>query len=240
MQRWIAKVLLPHSERMISTHNLDANAHILLLLDCWAVHKSAEFRGWLQTEHPRIHTVFVPANCTSKLQLADVALQRPFKSSITQSFSDWAAAAIAQQINAGEVTGIAAQLGMAALKPLVLQWCIDSWSGLRERKQLILDGWQRSCLDLFDITSEHRRIDAVGLIAMRKLALEELPEGNEPDGLAEESDSADELDISKPRQFGKQGSRVRTQSKAFGFQIDPTRIEIDQEPAAAAAASSSR
>ncbi len=239
MQRWITHVLLPHAERMISMHDLNANAHVLLLLDCWAVHKSAEFRDWLQKQHPHIHLVFVPANCTSKLQLADVALQRPFKSSITQSFNHWAAAAIAEQIRAGEVTGIAVQLGMAALKPHVLQWCVDSWNGLRERKQLILDGWERSCLSLFDITSAHRRNDAVGLIALQKLVLEELPEGNEPDGCAAESDSeADELDTTIPRQFGKQSTRARKQTKTYGFQIDPTRIEIDPEPSAAAAASS--
>jgi hypothetical protein len=234
MQRWVTKILLPHTERMISMHGLNANAHVLLLLDCWAVHKSAEFRDWLQKEHPHIHLVFVPANCTSKLQLADVALQRPFKSCITQSFNAWAAAAIAEQIHAGEVTGIAAQLGMTVIKPLVLQWCVDSWNGLRERKQLILDGWQRSCLNLFDITSEHRRNDAVGLVALQRLALEELPQGEEPDGYAEsDGEEDDELDINKPRLFGKQGSRARTQTKVFGFQVDPTRIEIEQEPAAA-------
>jgi len=235
MQRWITNILLPHSERMINMHGLNANAHILLLLDCWAVHKSAEFRDWLQREHPRIHLVFVPANCTSKLQLADVVLQRPFKSCITRSFNDWAAAAVAKQIESGEVTGIAAQLGMAAIKPLVLQWCIDSWNGLRERKQLILDGWDRSCLSMFDITSEHRRNDAVEMIALKQLELDALPEGSEPDGYPEEEDQEeDELDVTKPRIFGKQGTRARAQFKAFGFQIDPTRIEIDHEPAAAA------
>lgn len=228
MQRWILQVLLPHSERMISMHHLDANAHILLLLDCWAVHKSAEFRGWLQKEHPRIHLVFVPANCTSKLQLADVALQRPFKSSITQSFNHWAAAVVAEQISRGEIVGIATQLGMAALKPLVLQWCVDSWNGLRERKQLILDGWERSCLSLFNITSEHRRNDAVSLIALKKLALEDLPDGVESDGYAEsDSESDDELDISKPRQYGKQSTREKVAPQKLGYFVDPTRIEIE-------------
>jgi hypothetical protein len=237
MQRWITNVLHPHSERMISMHNLNANAHILLLLDCWAVHKSDEFRTWLQREHPRIHLVFVPPNCTSKLQLADVALQRPFKSCITQSFNHWAAGVVAEQIQLGEVTGIAGLLGMAAIKPLVLQWCVDSWNGLRERKQLILDGWERSCLSMFDITSEHRRNDAVEMIALKQLELDVLPDGAEPDGYpdADEDNEDDELDISKPRTFGKQSTRIRTQAKTFGFQIDPTRIEIDQEPAAAAA-----
>ncbi len=184
MQRWITKVLLPHTERMIELHQLDANAHILRQLDCWAVHKSEEYRSWLQQEHPRIHLVFVPANCTSKLQLADVSLQRPFKSCITQNFNQWAAAAIDDQIRSGEITGISAQLSMAALKPLVLQWCIERWKGLKERKQLILDGWEQSCLKLFDITSEKRRTDAVELIALKKLSIDELPEGDESDGYA--------------------------------------------------------
>jgi hypothetical protein len=233
MQRWITNVLLPHTERMIDMHKLDANAHILLQLDCWAVHKSAEFRSWLEKEHPRIHLVFVPANCTSKLQLADVALQRPFKSSIRQSFNSWAAAAVAEQIQRGEITGIAAQLGMAVLKPLVLQWCVDSWNGLRERKQLILDGWERCCLSLFNITSEHRRNDAVALIALKKLVLEDLPEGVESDGYAESDDEADdELDITQPRQFGRQSTREKAPVQRLGYFVDPTRIEL--EPSATA------
>jgi hypothetical protein len=242
MQRWINKVLLPHAERMIELYALDANAHILLLLDCWAVHKSVEFRSWLEKEHPRIHLVFVPANCTSKLQLADVALQRPFKSCITQSFNQWAAATIAEQIQQDEIVGISAKLGMAALKPLVLQWCVDSWNGLRERKQLIQEGWERSCLKLFNITSEHRRIEAVEMIALKKLELEELPEGVEADGYDESETSDDdcELDTSKPRQFGKQSTREKAPPKKFGYFVDPTRIEFDHALATASDATASR
>lgn len=237
MQRWVTHVLLPHAERMITLYELDANAHVVLLLDAWAVHKSAEFREWLQREHPRIHLVYVPANCTSKLQLADVALQRPFKSYITQSFNEWAAARIAKQIRGGEVTGIAAQLGMAALKPLVLQWCVESWKGLRERKQLILDGWDASCLKLFDVNSDKRRREAVELIALKQLDLDVLPDGTEPDSYEEPTSDDDELDVTKPRQFGKQSTRDRTQTKLFGYMLDSTRIEIDQDTPAAAAAS---
>ena len=129
--------------------------------------------------------------------------------------------------------GIADQLGMKVLKPLVLQWCVDSWNGLRERKQLILDGWEQSCTKLFNINSEKRRRDAVELVALKTLELDVLPDGTEPDGYAEEADCEDdegaELDITRARTFGKQGERVRTQAKVFGFMLDPTRIEIDQE-----------
>jgi hypothetical protein len=157
----------------------------------------------------------------------------------TRSFNEWAAATIADQIRRNEISGIAAHLGMAALKPLVLQWCVESWKGLQERKQLIMDGWEQSCLKLFDVsdTSEKRRREAVDLIALKQLDMNELPDGTEPDGYAEsESETEeDELDLSKPRQFGKQGARVRTQAKQFGYMLDPTHIEDDAEPAAAAA-----
>ena len=103
-----------------------------------------------------------------------------------------------------------------ALKPRVLQWCIDSWQGLRERKELILDGWEQSCLSLFNITSEKRRRDAVELLALKQLDVDEMPAESESDGYAESDSEAesDELDLSKPRQFGKQSERVRTQAKS--------------------------
>jgi hypothetical protein len=44
MQGWIDRVLLPHVGRMIDIYKLDADAHVLLQLDAWAVHRSAELR----------------------------------------------------------------------------------------------------------------------------------------------------------------------------------------------------
>jgi len=127
---------------------------------------------------------------------------------------------------------------MAALKPLVLQWCVDSWNGLRERKQLILDGWSRSCLQLFDITSDKRRVEAVELAALNKLDIQALPDGEEHDDAESENSDReeDELDITKPRQFGRQSTREKATPKKFGYFVDPTRVEIDMEPAPAAAA----
>ena len=94
---------------------------------------------------------------------------------------------------------------------------------------MILDGWERSCLHLFNINSEQRRRDAVELVALKKLNIDVLPEGSEPDEDSEpgSEDESDDLDITKPRQFGKQSERARTQTKMFGYVIDSTRIEID-------------
>lgn len=82
------------------------------------------------------------------------------------------------------------------------------------------------------------------MIALKQLDLDELPEGSEEATESDESDDEcadDELDLAKPRQFGKQSTRARTQTKLFGYMIDSTRIEIDQdEPAASAATAASK
>jgi hypothetical protein len=228
MQRYIAEVIMPHAERSIRLHQLDADAKIILVLDAWAVHRSAEFRAFLRAKHPRIHLVFVPANCTSKLQVADVALQRPFKHGISTRFNQWAAEQVAEQIEAGDITGVADQLKMGVLKPLVLQWCVESWSDLCERKQLIIDGWGACCTKLFNVNNPAKRIEAVVAVAAQKLDLEATPAEDEQ-VYAASSESDDELDTSKPITYGKRTGRARKQPTAFGYKLDSSAIESDSD-----------
>ena len=151
MQRWITSVLMPHADRCIRAHELDANAHIILILDCWSVHRSEDFRFFLRDAAfgSRVHLVFVPANCTSKLQVADAALQRPFKAGVRRSFETWAADLLLQQISAGCVVGLREHFGMVNLKRHVLQWCVDSWEQLQRQKHIIAEGWYKCCTSLY-------------------------------------------------------------------------------------------
>jgi hypothetical protein len=233
MQRYITQVIMKHAERMIEVHGLASDAHIVLLLDAWSVHKSVEFRQWIAAEHPRIHLVYVPANCTSKLQLADVALQRPFKHGVTERFNQWAAEQVSHQLREGKIAGIADLFTMKKLKPLVLEWCCQSWRDLRERKQLILDGWDHTCVELFNVHSPQRRSEAVNAVALNRLDVAYVPEETESDGLNEsdsdEDGDEDELDLTKPVQTGKKTGRKCTQTQLFGYRIDSTAIEIDSE-----------
>jgi len=68
MQQCVSEIIMPYAETCIRKPRLHADAHIILALDVWSVHKSEEFRLFLRTS-PRIPLVFVPANCTSKLQV---------------------------------------------------------------------------------------------------------------------------------------------------------------------------
>ena len=45
--------------------------HMILILDCWSVNLSEEFRLWVAKEHPKLHICYIPANCTGLYQIND-------------------------------------------------------------------------------------------------------------------------------------------------------------------------
>jgi len=241
MRQYISEIVMPYAETCIRKHRLHADAHIILVLDAWAVHRSEEFRLFLRVQHPRIHLVFVPANCTSKLQVADVALQRPFKHSITRRFNEWAVGQIKEQIQKGTVVGLAELLKMGIIKPLVLQWCVGSWGVLKERRDLITGAWHQCCGSLYNVMDPAKRIEAVAAVARQELEHTQLPADDEEEPVNSESDDPDdseadassdqeELDTSQPRQFGSRASqRQRTPAAAFGYQLDTSAIALTED-----------
>lgn len=233
MQQYVEQIIIPHAERCIELYRLSSSANIILVLDVWAVHKSEEFRRFLRTTHPRVHLVFVPANCTSKLQVADVALQRPFKHGIARRFNQWAGEMVVQQIADNKLVGLAESLKMATIKPLALQWCIESWKDLKASPQLIVAGWYNCCLSLYDVTDPQKRSKALVAALENKLDMHHLPEEEDPDAESdsnhEESSEDDELDITKPRVFGRQGIRERKSVQTFGYQIPSSQIAMSED-----------
>lgn len=233
MQQWIKEVLVPYANLRIMQHALPADSKIILVLDVWAVHKSIEFRTFLRTHHPNVQLVFVPANCTSKLQVADVMLQRPFKHGIKQKFNEWAAGKIAEQIATNSIIGLAPFLKMASIKPLILQWCIDSWTRMREGRDLIKFGWHTCCVSLFDVYDKQKRKEAVAACAKGDLEVRGfVPADSESDAEAPSSDSEsdedkDVLDVMQQRKFGSRRSiRKRSRVQKFGGGINPCQIDM--------------
>jgi len=240
MQQWVDNLLIPYRERCVRQFELRADAAVILVLDVWAVHTSEEFRMYLRQKHPRIHLVYVPANCTSKLQVADVTLQRPFKAHIRELFNSWAASQIKEQIAAGpeKVVGFAGCFGMAKLKPLVLQWCIDSWQRLSDEKSYVAQGWYKCCISLFDVNDPQKRKMALASVARKELDPHNVPdeaEGDPRDSDVEESDhesndEEDELDTSKTTNFGeRRSSRPRAPRQRFGGGVNPLQIALTED-----------
>lgn len=233
MQQWITEVLLPYADR-VSLPKSD----IVLVLDVWAVHKSEEFRTFLREQHPRIHLVFVPANCTSKLQVADVALQRSFKHGLRRRFNHWAADIIKEQIANSNLIGLNPFLKMASIKPLILQWSISSWERLQEGKEHIIAGWHTCCSSLYDVHDQEKRSAVVEAVVRGEFVGSFVPgaaeteedTSNSESDQGEDDDDTDELDVMKARVFGERKStRKRSQRSVCSYMLDTSQIALSED-----------
>jgi hypothetical protein len=78
-QQFVEKILIPYHKNKVQEMNLPQNQKMIWLIDFWSVHKNMDFIQWIKSQHPQVCLMFIFANCTSKLYLADVIIQRPFK-----------------------------------------------------------------------------------------------------------------------------------------------------------------
>ena len=99
---FVVRVLQPWWKKKVSEMRLQETAKLIWLIDCWSVHVSKAFRDWCKEEHCSwLSTVYVAANCTSKLQPADVILQRPFKAAFRNGFNGWVISETERQLENG-------------------------------------------------------------------------------------------------------------------------------------------
>ncbi|KAI3614776.1 hypothetical protein WG66_003319 [Moniliophthora roreri] len=105
LQENLLKYLAPKSPYIRSVieadPNLDNNQMAILYLDCYPVHTSKEFQEYVAKDHPNVQLIYVPANCTSIFQPADVGLQCPIKHLLKQCLFEWMAEECAKQLAAG-------------------------------------------------------------------------------------------------------------------------------------------
>ena len=241
MQEYIQHVIEPYRQRKIKDKALPLDSRMILVLDAWSVHRSAEFRSWMAKNHPLMHLVFVPANCTSHLQVADVALQKPFKSKIRNRFSEWAATIIREQALNGEITGLRASLGIKELRPLVLEWVLHAWNHLASPagKEMILKGWFQCVhghLNVLDLDSRKKAVESASKGEIK--AYDFVPTADEPEHHGEDiwhgdSDAEDEeLDLTKPKAEGERKSKrakLHRQPQIGSYMIDSSKIQLSDD-----------
>ena len=93
----------------------------------------------------------------------------------------------------------------------------------------ILDGWQKCCLCLFNVADPEKHVIAVAAVQRKELDQAHVFDEDEEEREEVTASSEDELDVSQPRQFGKQGKRQRTQAKSFGYQLDSQAVAMTED-----------
>ena len=199
MKDYIKKIICPFVRTKGQELRFKKQPHAVLILDCWSVHTSQEFRDWMKEAYPHFHLVYVPAGCTGIAQPADVILQRPLKAGIVNAFSHWMATEIHLLIKLGAAPNeLKVDTGMAKLKPLLVQFVWESWRDLKDKTALIKKGWAKCGLG--EVLVERKQLEGLKFIADNIQRVEELAnEEAEPAIVVEEDDSdvEDEADVSE-------------------------------------------
>jgi hypothetical protein len=154
-------------------------------------------------------------------------------------------ASLPQHTDASTLAGF--HLKMSQVKPKILQWALESWSSLREEKLLILKGWHKCVVSLYDVHDKEqqrkatkqaieREIDASDAVPLPSHDCDQAPPQEDREGEAEEdaycdeeSDDEDktEKQVMKKRVYGeRKSSRDRKPAQHFGYQLSSAQLKF--------------
>ena len=245
MKQYIQKIIVPYVRKKIIQHSLPKESKAILLLDCWSVHRSEEFLAYMKAEHKNMICVFIPPNCTSKLQVADTHLNFPFKRGIRHRFNNYV---VDEMLSGFQPEGADSEdeeidLTMATLKPKVLQWCYETWAIMKSKPGFILNAWE-SLFSLFNPFSKENRDEAFREHAKDRWRLEtkydKAEDEEEENAYESESDDEekDELDVMQEIRIGtRRSGRIRKQrenpqrqiTSYMQYLIATDQIQLDED-----------
>jgi hypothetical protein len=128
----VDKIVYPQHERACKRVKADPKtAKGILNPGCYPVLISQSFREWFKKKYPQLRSVFVPPRCTSKAQLADVVLNKPFKNYISREYIMHLGKEVDAQLEVGtELKDIKfKELATAAAGP-ALRWIVKGYEML--------------------------------------------------------------------------------------------------------------
>eukprot|EP01038_Epipyxis_sp_PR26KG_P012774 gene12774-17126_t len=80
---WIAKWRDERVDELIRKREIPAscrkNLPMVILLDCWSVNTSKEFKDWIKETYPYMKVRYIPAGLTGKFQINDTYFHGPYK-----------------------------------------------------------------------------------------------------------------------------------------------------------------
>lgn len=124
MRILVDTIIAPYFERMKAELNLPSTQCAIWKIDCWSVHKSIEFMGWMKITHPYIIIIFVPGGCTGIWQPLDVGVQRVMKLSVKRSAHRNIVDEVSEQLKSGQDLKLDVTLG--TLRDRAVGWIVNS------------------------------------------------------------------------------------------------------------------
>ena len=82
MRNFIKNILAPYFDKEQAKLELPHTQKSLWQIDVWSVHRSEEFRNWMETNFTNIILNYVPGGCTGLHQPCDVGIRAPRSSPV--------------------------------------------------------------------------------------------------------------------------------------------------------------
>jgi hypothetical protein len=144
MKQYIIYIIHPYFSAAKSAAGLASDHKCIVLIDCWKVHKSREFRDWLKLEYPYMIPLFVPAGTTGKAQVMDVVVNRAVKHVIRHETTLHFSHETQQQVaNGVRYQDIRLDTKLSTLKPRLPHWVKAGWERVRNDPALLIKGWDK-------------------------------------------------------------------------------------------------
>jgi hypothetical protein len=136
MESLVNEIITPYFNRTKEELGLPSTQHSIWKIDCWSVHKSAEFRAWMKKNHPTIIVLFIPGGCTGLWQPLDVGIQRILKLSIRRAAHRDIVKEVSDQIaKDDEIIKLDTTLG--TLRNRAVGWVVDAIHEIN-KKEIIM------------------------------------------------------------------------------------------------------
>jgi hypothetical protein len=135
MRSFVNKLLVPYFKAVKIRLGLPLDQRALWQIDCWSVHRSDEFLGWMRANHPEIIINFVPARMTGHFQPADVGLQRLFKHSMKRTAHDDVVQEVMEKLRQGVLPGeVSVDTKIGVLRDRTVHWMWQAYTELNNPK----------------------------------------------------------------------------------------------------------
>ncbi|KAG9125184.1 hypothetical protein FRC07_008640 [Ceratobasidium sp. 392] len=131
MQLYVTDHLVPYFLDQIRMNNLPTNQRCVFQIDCWSVHRSAQFRNWMTANYPWIVLQYVPGGCTGLFQACDVGIQRLLKLAIQQACHEDIIQETLDLLEAGaDPSEIANDTTLKTLRNRSVRWVLEGYNSI--------------------------------------------------------------------------------------------------------------